>query len=79
MTRQTIKKNTMNIQNQKATEFVSKFRNKISFKEVERELEKVNRFLLKELKISKDLRNINFLMDYLKLRRYYKTVLKLLK
>ena len=63
---------------QEAKEAFGKFKNVPRFlREIETGLLKVDGFLKKELKKSKEFRDENYLIAYFETRRYYKEVLKL--
>lgn len=44
---------------------------------IQNELDKINSILKKELRFSKDLRNVQYLNDYFLERKYYKTLISL--
>jgi hypothetical protein len=55
----------------------AKFGNIYKFKlQIERGLKEVNEIIKKELKFSKDLRNVEYLREWLTERHYYKHILK---
>ena len=62
---------------QQANEAFEKFGHIARFKtEIEKGLNEINGFIKKELKISKDLRDVEYLTKWLNHRHYYKTILK---
>lgn len=70
---------TVQTQKQAAKEAVAKFGNNKRFKkQIEEGLQEVNRIIRKELKYSKDLRNIRFIEDMILERKYYKFVLEMI-
>lgn len=63
----------------KATETFNELKGKSRFNlvEIEKSLKQVNDFLTKELKYSKDLRDVKFLECYFLERQYYKKLVSL--
>ena len=61
---------------EKAKLAIAKFGHIYKFKiEIERGLKEVNEIIKKELKYSKDLRNVEYLTEWLNHRHYYKFIL----
>jgi hypothetical protein len=64
-------------QKQQAIEAIAKFGNNKRFKQqIEQGLAELNGIIKKELRFSKDLRNVRFIEDMILERKYYKFVLE---
>jgi len=69
---------TAQIQRSKAIETYNRFKSRLSIDDMKRELEIVNGWIRKELKISKYLRHTDELTSWLNQRHYYKQLISMI-